>query len=111
MLLQNSWTCLLIAILFGVLGTISLKLSHGLQRWKPSVSLALFYLISFVAMTLAIKGIDVSIVYAIWSGVGTILVALIGIFIFRESISFRKMVSLGLIFLGVVGIHLSNAFH
>lgn len=110
MSISESWWYLFIAILFGVLGTVSLKMSHGLRKWKPSVCLIIFYLISFIVMTLAIQGIDISIVYAIWSGVGTILVAIIGILIFEESISIKKIISLLLIVVGVVGIHLTNAF-
>ncbi|MBV8802302.1 MAG: multidrug efflux SMR transporter [Gammaproteobacteria bacterium] len=108
MTLTSSWFFLAIAILFGVLGTVSMKLSQGLKKWKPFVSLAIFYVISFIALTLAIKGIDMSIVYAIWSGVGTVLVAIIGFFIFNEPITFRKIISLLLIVIGVLGIHLNN---
>jgi small multidrug resistance pump len=107
----NSWYSLSVAILFGVLGTISLKLSLGLQKFKPSLCLALFYSISFVALTLSLQSIDISIVYAVWSGVGTILVALIGVIIFKESISIKKVLSLFLIIAGVLGIHLANVVH
>lgn len=79
---MESWFYLLVAIPFGVLGTISMKLSNGLKKWKPSLCLFCFYLISFAALTMALQGIDMSIVYAIWSAVGTVLVALIGIVIF-----------------------------
>lgn len=108
MLSNYSQTCLLIAILFGVLGTISMKLSNGLQRLKPSVFLLIFYSISFVALTLAVQGVAISIVYAIWSGVGTILVAVIGVVFFKESFSIRKGVSLLLIVIGVIGINLTD---
>lgn len=111
MLYPDSWWYLFIAIPFGVLGTVSMKLSNGLKKWKPSLSLVIFYLISLAAMTIAIQGIDISIVYAIWSGVGTILVAIIGILVFKESISVKKVISLLLVVGGVVGIHLTNAFH
>lgn len=107
----SSSLCLLVAILFGVFGTISMKLSNGLQKLKPSLCLLFFYIISFAALTLAIQGVDVSIVYAIWSGVGTILVAIIGVFMFNESISFKKVISILLIVIGVLGIHLTNAHH
>lgn len=106
--ISESWLYLLIAIPFGVLGTISMKLSHGLQRWKPTISLLIFYFISFVAMTLAIQGIDVSIVYAIWSGIGTILIAIIGVFLFDEAVSAKKMLSLLLVVIGMIGMHLTN---
>ena len=110
MQISTYWTCLIIAILFGVLGTVCMKLSHGLKKWKPSVSLFVFYLISCIALTMAIQGIDVSIVYAVWSGVGTILVAIIGILIFEESFSIKKAISIFLIVMGIIGINLTNAF-
>ena len=111
MQVSESWWYLLVAIFFGALGTVSMKLSHGLQKWKPTLCLMLFYFISFAALTLALEGIDISIVYAIWSGVGTIFVAIVGVILFKESISFRKILSLFLIVLGVIGIHLPNAYH
>ena len=107
---SESWWYLLVGIFFGVLGTISMKLSHGLQKWKPSVCLIIFYLISFVALTLALQGIDVSIVYALWSGIGTVLVAIIGIFVFNETISAKKIIALLFIVIGVAGIHLTDGF-
>lgn len=109
MLVSDSWLYLLVAIPFGVLGTISMKLSQGLSKWKPTVCITIFYLISFIALTLAIKGIAISIVYAIWSGAGTILVAMIGMLIFEETVSVKKIFSLVLIVIGIVGIHLANA--
>jgi small multidrug resistance pump len=104
----DSWISLTLAIIFGVLGTISLKLSHGLQRLKPSLCLILFYSLSFSAMTFAMKYIDLSIVYAVWSGIGTALVYTISFIFFKEAISFRKFFFLSLIILGVIGIHLSD---
>ncbi len=109
-LLTDSWICLAIAIIFGVLGTISMKLSHGLQKLKPAIWLAIFYSISFVALTFAMKHIELSVVYAVWSGVGTVLVATIGIIHFHESISIKKIIFLALIILGVIGVHLSDGF-
>jgi small multidrug resistance pump len=106
----TSWIALAIAIISGVLGTISMKLSHGLQRLKPTVFLIIFYLISFVALTFAMKHIHLSVVYAIWSGAGTVLVASIGIIHFNETVSLRKIAFLMLIVIGVLGIHLSDQF-
>ena len=111
MTITHYWWCLIIAILFGVLGTVSMKLSHISQKWLPWLYLLVFYTISFVAMTLAIRGLDISLVYAIWSGIGTIFVAIIGFFLFGEKFSIRKTLSLFLIVVGVIGIHLANATH
>lgn len=110
-MINSCWWDLAVAIPFGVLGTVSMKLSHGMQKWRPVLCLLVFYSISFVAMTLAIQGLDISIVYAIWSGVGTIFVAIIGRFVFDDVMSFRKIFSLLLVVIGVIGINLVNAFH
>lgn len=104
-LITDSWICLGIAILFGVMGTIFMKLSHGLRRIKPTVLLSIFYTICFIALTFAMKYIELSVVYAVWSGVGTILVAAVGVFYFGESLSMRKVLFLMLIVIGVVGMH------
>jgi len=108
---MNTCWYLIIAIPFGVLGTISMKLSHGLKKWKPCLCLAIFYITSFVALTLAIQGMDLSMVYAIWSGIGTILIAIIGALIFDESMSLTKIISIMCIVIGVMGVHLTNAIH
>jgi len=107
-LLETSWISLGVAIAFGVLGTLSMKLSHGLQRLRPTLSLIFFYIISFAALTIAMQYIELSVVYAVWSGVGTILMAIIGIFYFNESFSLRKTFYLLLIVIGIIGIHLSD---
>ena len=107
-LVADSWISLAIAIVFGVLGTISLKLSQGLQKLRPTLFLVFFYAVSFVGLTFAMKYIELSVVYAVWSGVGTVLVSLVGIFYFNESVSFRKIIFLLLIVFGVIGIHLSD---
>ena len=104
---MQHWTLLAIAILFEVAGTTSLKLSDGFTKLVPSVLIFIFYSLSFVALSLAIKRIDISIAYAIWSGIGTALIALIGVYYFRESMNFLKLVSLGLIIIGVIGLHIS----
>lgn len=108
MQINNDWLSLAFAIIFGVLGTISMKLAHGLHHVRSVICAILFYLISFVALTFAMKEIELSIVYAVWSGVGTVLVALVGIFYFNESLSVKKVFFLGLIVLGVIGIHLRD---
>lgn len=107
-LVVDSWISLGIAIIFGVLGTITMKISHGLQKLRPILCIALFYAISFVALTFAMKYIELSVVYAVWSGIGTILVAAIGFLYFQESLSIKKIFFLLLIVIGVIGIHLSD---
>lgn len=107
-LMTDSWISLIIAIVFGVLGTTSMKLSHGLEVHKHVRNLIIFYAISFVALTFAIQYIELSVVYAVWSGVGTVLIAIIGIFYFHESVSLKKILYLLFIVIGVIGIHLTD---
>ncbi len=104
----HAWIWLIGAIVFEVLGTTAMKLSEGFTKTVPSVAMGLFYILSLTALTYALKKFDVSMAYAIWSGVGTALITLIGIWYFKESISVMKLASIGLIIIGVVGLHLSG---
>jgi small multidrug resistance pump len=103
------WLYLLIAILTEVVGTSLMKVSQGLTRLIPSVLMFLLYGISFVFMALALKKIEVSTAYAIWSGLGTALIATIGILWFRESFNIPKLVGLVLIIVGVILLNLRGA--
>jgi small multidrug resistance pump len=103
------WVYLLIAILTEVVGTTMMKVSQGLTRLMPSVLMFVMYGISFVFMALALKKIEVSTAYAIWSGLGTALIATIGIVAFRESFNLPKLAGLALIIAGVVLLNLKGA--
>lgn len=83
-----------------------MKLSNGFAKLVPSVLIFLFYGLSFVALTYALKTIEVSVVYAVWAGVGTVLIATIGFLCFQEPITLLKIASIGLIVLGVIGLNL-----
>jgi small multidrug resistance pump len=108
---MKHWFYLACAILLEVTGTTSMKLSHGFTRLVPSVLIFVLYGTSFVALTFALKKIDVSIAYAIWSGIGTAAIAVIGIAYFREPATVVKFVSILLIIIGVVGLHLGGIKH
>jgi small multidrug resistance pump len=99
------WLCLAGAIVLEVAGTTSMKLSQGFSRPLPSVLLFVFYAASFALMTVAVKKIDISVSYAIWSGVGTALIALIGFGWFKEPVTALKVVSISMIVVGVVGLN------
>jgi small multidrug resistance pump len=103
------WIYLLGAIAFEVAGTTAMKLSDGFTRTWPSVAMMVFYLLSLGALTLALKRFDMSMAYAIWSGVGTALITVVGLYLFKEPISLLKVGSIALIIVGVVGLHLSSA--
>ena len=96
------------AIILEICGTISLKLSQGFTRLGPAGVVVICYAASFALLSLALRGIDLSIAYAVWSGVGTAIVAVIGIVWFGEPAGGWKLLSLALIVLGVAGLHLSG---
>ncbi len=102
---------LVLAILLEVSGTTCMKLSEGFTRLLPSILLFVFYLLSFGMLTLALKKIDVSVAYAVWSGVGTALIATIGVLWFKEPATAMKLISLGLIIAGVIGLNLGGGAH
>ncbi len=102
------WTYLIMAIIFEVLGTTSMKYSEGFSKVVPSILMGLFYILSLVSLTLALKKFEVSMAYAVWSGLGTALITMVGVYLFKESMTTVKLVSIGLIILGVVGLHLSE---
>ena len=91
---MNPWLLLSIAILLELSGTICLKLSHGFSRLLPSIGVVCFYLGSFALMAQSLKSLEVGIVYAIWAGVGTALIAVVGVLAFGESVTALKILGL-----------------
>ena len=102
---------LIIAIIFEVAGTTCMKLSHGFTKVVPSVLMIILYLLSLGSLTFALKKMDVSIAYAIWAGLGTALIVTVGILWFKEPVTALKIISLGLIIIGVIGLNISGGVH
>ena len=102
------WLFMVGAILFEVIGTISLKLSEGFTQYLYVGITITGYVTSFALLGMALKGLPVSVIYAIWSGAGTALVAMIGIVILGEEANVMKVVSIGLVIIGVIGISLAD---
>lgn len=90
------------AIVCEVLGTTSMKLSEGFTHLGSSLCVILFYSTAFTMLTLALRTLDLSVAYALWSGIGTALIALIGAFYFNETFSLIKISGIGFIILGTV---------
>jgi small multidrug resistance pump len=108
---MQTWLLLLGAIVLEVPGTTSMKLSNGFTKPVPSVLIFVFYAMSFILLTLALKHINVSIAYAVWAGMGTALIAVIGMVYFAEPMTGLKLVCVGLIILGVAGLNLASTGH
>ena len=102
------WVWLFLAILLEVAATVCLKLSNGFSRFTPTVAMAILYFFSFLPLALALRGMEVAVAYAVWSAVGTAALAIIGIVLFKESVSALKVVSIVLIVVGVISLNLSS---
>lgn len=102
------WYYLAAAILFEVGGSTAMKLSQGLTRPWPIVAMLLLYSVAFAFNALALRRLDLSVTYAIWSGMGTALVAVVGMTYFKEPITALRIGSIILIIFGVCGLALST---
>ncbi len=103
-----NWIYLVLAILTEVAGTVSLKMSHGFSRVVPVVLTIGLYGCSLAALAYALKKIEIGMAYAIWSALGTALIAVIGIVWFKEPANALKLISLALIVTGVFFLKLST---
>lgn len=103
-----NWMFLAGAIALEVAGTTSMKLSEGFTRATPSALIFVFYALSFGCLTMALRTIPVSVAYAVWSGTGTALIALIGYALFHEAMTPAKLLAIALIVVGVVGLNLAS---
>ena len=101
---MNAWIYLLIGILFEVAGTTCLKLSNGFSQPVPTVLCIILFTVALFMVSLSVKTLGISIVYAIWSGLGIALITLIGVFYFHESLTLIKVLFIALIVVGVVGL-------
>jgi small multidrug resistance pump len=97
---------LAVAILAEVIGTSALKASNGFTVWLPSLVVVAGYGVSFYFLSLALRAIPVGVAYAIWSGVGIVLISVIGWALFRQPLDAAALVGIGLIIAGVIVIQL-----
>jgi len=97
---------LTIAIALEVVGTTLLQQSQQFTRWAPTLGMGLCYAGSFYFLSLALKVMPVGVVYAVWSGLGIVLISLIGFVVFRQKLDAAALFGMGLIVAGVAVINL-----
>ncbi len=104
-LLMNAYALLACAIALEVLATSLLKASDGMTRLWPTLGSMLGYGVCFWLLSIVMKTVPTGIAYAIWSGVGIVLISLIGLFVFKQKLDLPALVGIGLICAGVVVIN------
>ncbi|BBI35475.1 DMT family transporter [Cohnella abietis] len=105
------WLFLALAIVLELSGTISMKMSEGFTKLWPSLLMFLFYGASFTFLNFALNYMDMSIAYAIWSGVGIVLISLVGVKLFNEQLPLTSMMWIVVIVIGVIGLNISSKVH
>ncbi|MFC3123578.1 SMR family transporter [Pseudoroseomonas globiformis] len=99
---MNAYLALGVAIIAEVIATSALKASDGFTRLAPTAITVVGYGIAFFFLSITLKTIPTGIAYAIWSGVGIVLISAVGWFWFRQALDGPAMIGLGLIIAGVV---------
>lgn len=104
--MPKAWLFLLVAIVAETIGTSALQASQQFTRAVPSVLVVAGYAVSFWFLAMALKTIPVGVAYAIWSGLGIVLIALIGLVVFGQRLDAPALAGMGLILAGIVVIQL-----
>ena len=103
-----SWILLFVAGLFEIGWAIGLKYTHGFTRLWPSVGTALSMLVSVVLLGLAMRDLPVGTAYAVWTGIGAVGTVILGIALFNDPANAARLVCVGLIVAGVLGLKLTS---
>ncbi len=104
-----SYGWLALAIVCEVIATTALKASDGMQHWRPAVLVVMGYGSAFYALGLALRTIPLGVAYAIWSGVGIVMVSVIGYFLFRQTLTMAQWLGIGIIAAGVIVLQTSSS--
>jgi quaternary ammonium compound-resistance protein SugE len=104
-----AWLILFIAGLFEIGWAIGLKYTDGFSRLMPTVLTGTAMLISIILLGIALKTLPVGTGYAVWTGIGAVGTAILGIFLLGESTDIARLASIGLIVAGIIGLKLSSA--
>ena len=100
------WTILIVAIIAEVIGTTALARSDGFTRLVPSLVTAVAYMVSFYLLSLTLRTLPIGIAYAIWSGVGIVLISAVGWLLYGQRLDAPAVLGLGLIVAGVLVVNL-----
>ncbi|TCL68555.1 quaternary ammonium compound-resistance protein SugE [Hydrogenispora ethanolica] len=102
------WLFLVIAGVFEVWWAVGLKYSHGFTKFMPSVFTIFGMIASFYFLSFALKSLPLGTAYAIWTGIGTVGTVILGIVLFKEPIDIIRLICIGLIVVGIIGLKLGS---
>lgn len=101
-----AYAYLLLAIFAEIMATSSLKAANGFTNLLPSIVVVIGYCVSFFALSLAVRSIPLGYAYALWSGIGIVIIAAVGYVYYRQPVDFAGICGIGLIMGGVLVLNL-----
>lgn len=104
-----AWILLFSAGLAEIVFALSLKYNHGFTKLWPSIATMVFGGCSFYLLILAIKTLPLGTAYAVWTGMGAVGVAIIGIVLLKESYDWYRLLSITFVVAGIIGLKLTDA--
>jgi quaternary ammonium compound-resistance protein SugE len=102
------WLLLIAAGCMEILFAVSLKYNQGFTKLVPSIATAITGGSSFYLLMLAIKTLPIGTAYAVWTGIGAVGVAILGIIIFKESMDIFRLISIAFVIFGIAGLKLTD---
>lgn len=107
------YSMLVVAIVFEVLGTSAMQAAQHFSRLVPTVMMVVCYAIAFYFLSWSLRYVPVGIAYGIWSGLGIVLISLVGYFVFGQKLDLAAVIGLGLIVAGVIVLNVfsKSTFH
>ena len=107
--MPKTWLFLILAIVAETIGTVGLPATRGFTRLGPTALVLVAYGVAFFFLAQAVKVMPVGVVYAIWSGLGIVLVALMGLVFYGQKLDWPGVIGLALILAGVLVLHLFSS--
>jgi quaternary ammonium compound-resistance protein SugE len=106
-----AWYLLILAGLFEIGWAVGLEYSDGFSKPVPSLATGVALIISMVLLAQAVKNLPIGTAYAVWTGIGAVGTASLGILLFDEPPSFARLLFIGVIIVGIVGLHATSGGH
>lgn len=104
------WLLLMCAGFVEIIFALSLKYNQGFTQLIPSIITAISGAGSFYLLMLALKTLPLGTAYAVWTGMGAVGVAILGIFLFKESVDLYRLYSILLVIIGIAGLKLTDSY-
>lgn len=106
-----AWAILFIAGLFETVWAIGLKYTNGFSRLWPTVGTLAAMAVSFLLLAFAMKSLPVGTAYAVWTGIGAVGAVILGVFLFGDPVTLPRILCLGLIVAGIIGLKFTSGTH